>query len=318
MADRAAQGRTTASSSPRDLARSGLALAVGSALLFSTKAIFIKLNYGYDIDGITQLVLRMGFALLLYLALGLYAFSRRRRRGEPTDLSARTIAQTCAVGLLGYYFSVFVDFQGLRYITAQFEQLLLYAYPTFVAILGYVLFRHRLKAAQMAALGLTYAGLVVVFVENLVSLGDQVLLGASLVLTSSITYALYLVLARPLIARIGSQLFIAISMIFGTCCLITHFLIVNGPAAILVPAPVLGFSLGMAILATFLPSVLVSEAIARIGPVSTSIAGGVGPIATSLLAVLILGEPFTLAQALGTLLVIAGVVVLTRMRSLPP
>lgn len=293
---------------------SGILLALSGAFLFSLKPIFIKLNYGYAIDAITQLVLRMGFALPFYVAMGVYALHARRRRGEATDLSPGTVGGTCAVGVLGYYLSSYLDMEGLAHITAQFERLLLYTYPTFVAIIGFLLFRHRLSRAHLASLALTYAGLAFVFVEDMQSLGERVALGASLVIACSITYALYLVLSRSLIERLGSQLFTVVSMISGTCLLMLHFLATHPLSALAVPWPVVWLSLGMAVLATFIPSLMINEAIARIGPGPTSVAGGVGPIFTSIMAVFIIGEPFTLAHAAGTLLVIAGVVVLTRGR----
>jgi drug/metabolite transporter (DMT)-like permease len=294
---------------------SGVLLALGGAFLFSLKPIFVKLSYGHEVDAVTQLVLRMGFALPFYMAMGLYALRTRTRRGDVTDLSLRTIGQAGAVGLLGYYASSMLDFEGLRHITAQFERLLLYTYPTFVALIGYLLFRERLSRTHLISLGLTYLGLVLVLVEDMRSLGERVALGAGLVIACSITYALYMVLSRPLIGRMGSQLFTALSMISGTCILMLHFLLTHPLSALAVPMPVVWISLAMAVIATFIPSLMVNEAIARIGPGPTSAAGGVGPIFTSILAIFIIGEPFTPAHAAGTLLVIAGVVVLTRRRA---
>ncbi len=299
---------------PPALDPSGLALALAGAFLFSMKPIFIKLNYGYDIDAITQLVLRMGFALPFYAALGTYAWRSRQRRGEATDLSFATLGKTCLVGVLGYYVASFLDMEGLAHITAQFERLLLYTYPTFVAVIGTLLFKERLGRAHLLSLGLTYLGLAFVLVEDMQGLGERVALGAALVLACSLAYALYLLLSRSLIGRLGAPLFTTISMVSGTACLIVHFLITNPLSDLAVPMPVVWLSLGMAVIATVIPSFLVNEAIARIGPGPVSVAGGIGPIVTSLLAVLVIGEPFTLAHAAGTLLVIAGVVVLTRGR----
>jgi drug/metabolite transporter (DMT)-like permease len=297
---------------PAALEASGILLALAGACLFSLKPILVKLSYGYEVDAVTQLVLRMGFALPLYLAMGLYALRSSGRRGEPRDLSGRTVALALAVGVLGYYVCSMLDFEGLDHITAQFERLLLYTYPTFVAIIGHLLFRERLTRAHLVSLGLTYAGLLLVLVEDLQSLGERVILGAGLVIACSITYALYMVLARPLIARMGSPLFTVVSMISGTSLLILHFLLSHPLSALAVPMPVVLISHAMAIVATFIPSLMVNEAIARIGPGPTSVVGGVGPIFTSIMAILIIAEPFTLAHAAGTLLVIAGVVVLTR------
>jgi drug/metabolite transporter (DMT)-like permease len=53
-------------------------------------------------------------------------------------------------------------------------------------------------------------------------------------------------------------------------------------------------------------------AIERIGASVVSQVGMVGPLSTILMGVLVLGEPFTLWVAGGTVLVIAGIFVFTR------
>jgi drug/metabolite transporter (DMT)-like permease len=49
----------------------GAGLALLAALGFSLKAIFVKLAYPYGVDAITLLALRMGFALPVFLWVGL-------------------------------------------------------------------------------------------------------------------------------------------------------------------------------------------------------------------------------------------------------
>jgi drug/metabolite transporter (DMT)-like permease len=53
-------------------------------------------------------------------------------------------------------------------------------------------------------------------------------------------------------------------------------------------------------------------AIERIGASMTAQTGMIGPISTILMGVLILGEPFTVWVAAGTVLVLAGIYVFTR------
>jgi drug/metabolite transporter (DMT)-like permease len=67
-----------------------------------------------------------------------------------------------------------------------------------------------------------------------------------------------------------------------------------------------------ATLCTVLPVLLVMMAIERIGASVVSQVGMVGPLSTILMGVLVLGEPFTLWVAGGTVLVIAGIFVFTR------
>ena len=56
-----------------------------------------------------------------------------------------------------------------------------------------------------------------------------------------------------------------------------------------------------------MPSFLLNAALERIGPQATAAIGTLSPVGTIILAVIILGEPFSLTDGIGTLLVLAGV-----------
>jgi drug/metabolite transporter (DMT)-like permease len=67
---------------------------------------------------------------------------------------------------------------------------------------------------------------------------------------------------------------------------------------------------------TVLPMWMVMRAVELIGSPHTAQVGMIGPVSTLILAVWLLGEKFTLPLLLGTVLVLAGVALLTRRR--PP
>ncbi|NJM29349.1 MAG: DMT family transporter [Rhizobiales bacterium] len=64
---------------------------------------------------------------------------------------------------------------------------------------------------------------------------------------------------------------------------------------------------GCAIFATVLPSFLMNAGMARTSPQATAMISTISPLVTIGLAVWILGEPFTLADALGSVMVLGGV-----------
>lgn len=72
------------------------------------------------------------------------------------------------------------------------------------------------------------------------------------------------------------------------------------------PREVYELGLLLAFLATVLPTFLLAAGIRRIGPGPAGIAGTVGPVSTVFLAHAFLGEPVTLPQVAGALLVLAG------------
>lgn len=302
----------TAIPTPASRHASGIGLALAGAFLFSWKPLFVKLLYGYGVDAETQLALRMGLSLPFYLGFALYAYRARMRDGLATGLSARAVGFTLAIGILGYYAASYLDFLGLRMITAEFERLILFTYPTFVALIAWATYRERPTKALLASLALTYGGLALIFLKDLHSFGPQVVTGTLLVLACAVAYAFYMAWSAWPIQQMGAPLYTCISMLSGSAMLIGQFFLWHPASALLVPLPAFGLAVAMAIGSTVIPSFLISEAIARVGPGPASVTGGAGPIITTLLAVLLLGEPLTAWHIAGMALVIAGVVVLSR------
>lgn len=297
---------SSAGATPARQALVGYALAAAGAVLFSTKAIFVKLAYSDRPDPELLLALRMALALPFFLVVGTVA---ARGRGATARLMAerRTVAAAVGVGLVGYYLASMLDFQGLVHITAQLERLVLFTYPIFVMLLGWAFFGASLTPGAIVAGAVTYCGLAIVFNQGVRTGGDDVVLGTLLVLGSALSFALYQLLAKGYITRLGSALFTSIALSSAAVACILHYLIVADFAEFSLSRNFLANSLAIALLATVVPSFLVNAGLGRIGAQATAMIGTLSPIATIGLAVSVLGEPFTGADAIGTALVIAGV-----------
>jgi drug/metabolite transporter (DMT)-like permease len=66
-------------------------------------------------------------------------------------------------------------------------------------------------------------------------------------------------------------------------------------------------ALAVAVIATVLPTYLMNMALSRISAAANSVIGTLSPVITLVLAALVLGEVITLADVVGTILVLAGV-----------
>ncbi len=289
----------------------GYALAAFGAILFSTKGIFIKLAYGTggvpQIDAISLIALRMAYSLPVYVVVGWISWRDAIAAGRPLP-NLRKFLSTALVGLLGYYLASYLDFQGLVYLTAQFERLILFTYPVFVMILGALFFGGVITRWGVGALLLSYAGIAVVFLEGATANGDQVTLGVMLVLGSAFAFALYQLLAKPLITQLGSRLFTCIAMVGACVGVLVHFIVTNNVGDLFeLPPRIVVIAALLAVFATVLPSFMLSAALDRVGPQAVSVLGTLSPVATIAMAVAVIGEPFTLTDALGTALVVAGV-----------
>ena len=286
--------------------RRGLLLAGLGAIGFSGKAIIVKLAYRYGVDAVTLIMYRMLFALPLFLLLAWWA-----GRGKPA-LEWRDVRTVLGLGFCGYYLSSFLDFAGLRYISASLERLILYLNPTLVLGLGAFLFRKKVTRSQIAALALSYCGVLCVFGREMSLTGADVPLGATLVFASAVSYAVYLAYSGEEVKRLGALRLTGLATTVACIICIAQFLVLRPLSAMAVPCPVLWLSVLNATLCTFAPVLMVMMAIERIGASLTAQTGSIGPLSTILMAVVLLGERFTAWVAVGTILVLAGIWLLAR------
>jgi drug/metabolite transporter (DMT)-like permease len=283
----------------------GYALALFGAALFATKGIFIKLTFAVGVSTEATLALRMLVALPVYVVIMIGLLRRNPTLRE--SLTPRLVLASMAVGALGYYVSSYLDFAGLAFVSAQYERLVLFTYPFFVLLFGVWFFAEPMKWRLVPPMVITYCGLLVIFTWNLTVNPDGLLVGSVLVLGSALTFAFYQHLARRQMKLIGSGLFTCIGMSTAAVLAITQSLIVDGPETYATFTPYIwGLGLMLGVFGTVLPSFLLNTAISRIGPQATSSTASFGPVITIVLAVLVLGEEFTLFHALGTALVLFG------------
>jgi drug/metabolite transporter (DMT)-like permease len=286
--------------------RRGLLLASLGAIAFSGKAIIVKLAYRYGVDAVTLIMYRMLFALPMFLILTWWA-----GRGKP-PLTWRDARAVLGLGFCGYYLASFLDFAGLRYISAGLERLILYLNPTLVLGLGVLLFQRKASRQQIVALGVSYAGVLCVFGREVSLQGANVPLGASLVFGSAVSYAVYLAYSGEEVKRLGALRLTGLATTVACFICIAQFVILRPLSAMVVAPQVLWLSVLNATVCTFAPVLMVMMAIERIGASLTAQTGSLGPLSTILLATLLLGEPFTAWVAAGTVLVLAGIWLLAR------
>ena len=286
----------------------GLALASIGAIAFSGKAIIIKLAYRHGVDAVTLIMYRMLFALPLFVLLAWWA-----GRGKPA-LTKRDWIAVVGLGFTGYYLASSLDFAGLAYISASFERLILYLNPTLVLAMGVFIFKRRVTRRQLISLGVSYCGVLLVFGHELGALGANAALGAALVFASAVSYAVYLVYSGEEVRRLGALRLTGLATTAACLFCIAQFALLRPMSALNVAPEVIWLSMLNATLCTFAPVLMVMMAIERIGATLAAQTGMVGPLSTILMGVVILGEPFTVWIAAGTLLVLTGIWLLAKWR----
>ena len=177
-----------------------------------------------------------------------------------------------------------------------------------------MLHRKRFHPVQLAGMGVSYCGVVLVFGHEVQAQGSQARLGAALVFASAISYAVYLILSGEEVKRIGALRLTGLATSIACLFCIAQFVVLRPMSALAVAPEVIWLSVLNATLCTFAPVLMVMMAIERVGASVAAQTGMVGPLSTIIMGIAILGEPFTGWIVAGTVLVLAGIWLLARGR----
>jgi drug/metabolite transporter (DMT)-like permease len=300
-----------------NLYNQGFLWAVLGTILFSTKAILIKLCFKTtNIDASSLLMLRMLFALPFYAAAMWYYFANQQlKKVKPSTYFAAGL-----IGLLGYYMSSLFDFIGLQYVSASIERIILFIYPTLAVLLNLLIFKVAITKRQWLAILITYIGIGLAYWGELNQIPDTKMFffGTWMILLCAITFAFYLVGSGKIIPKIGAPQFTSLSMLAASVGIFIHYFVTHQQGiASIVDMPILYSSsiwlvIALAIIGTVIPSFLMSGGMKRIGSNDLAIITSIGPVSTLFQARWILNEAFSWEQILGTVFVVLGVILVKK------
>ncbi len=283
-------------------------LGILGVVLFSAKAVMVKMAYQYDIDPIPLLLLRMLFALPFYATLTII-----RKPAHPEKIVRKDYLWIVVFGMMGYFAASYLDFLGLQHIQASLERIILFLYPTVVLFMSRIFLKKAITRVQILAILISYLGIIITFWGAVTIDGSDVILGGLLVFGSAVTYAGYLVGSGWLIPKFGSVTFTSYAMTVASLSIILFYALTQDISELWqYDIAVYGISIAMAVLSTVIPSYLISEAIKVLGAPNFSIIGSLGPVSTIILANIFLDERLSSLQILGTLVVIVGIYVVSR------
>jgi len=288
----------------------GLLLMLLGTICFSAKAVLVKLAYGYDIDAVTLMTLRMGISLPFYIFIGFFVL----RVNQLSKLTGKDHIKIISFGVAGYYLASLFDLMGLQYISAGFERLILFLYPTVVLMISAFILKRKIQKMEWAALILGYFGIVIVYMHDAQFSGDNITLGMLWVLGSAVTFAIYIVGSGQMFSKIGSMGFTVYAMSAASIAIVVHFLLTRPLENLNVVPELWAISITIAIACTVIPTFLMAEGIKHLGAPKASLVGCVGPGFTALFAYFILGEIYTWVHFVGMLLVLSAVFMVGRNR----
>lgn len=294
---------------PTQISITGFFITLLGAIFFSTKAIFVKLAFhATRVDAVTLLSMRMLFSLPFYLAAVLMVANKENKQ----PLTRRDQLLILIMGIFGYYLSSLFDFVGLQYVSAGLERLILFLYPTFAVLINTFYFKSKLSKIQIIALILTYFGIGIAYFGEvqLDTSNPKFFFGSVMIFLCAITYSFYIVGTGRMVQKVGVTRYTAYTMLAATAGVFINFLATHSIRSIPFTMELTWYGIALAIVATVLPSFLMSNGIKRIGSNNVSVITSIGPISTILQAHFFLGEQIITAQIIGTGFVIAGVILI--------
>lgn len=286
----------------------GLFMAGLGSVLFSGKAILIKLAFGYGANAETLIALRMLMALPLFW--GIYWWQARRQTMSP--LTWRDQAKIFVLGFMGYFLSSYLDFLGLQYISVGLERIVLYLTPTIVLLISYFVLNKSISRLQWYALVVGYLGVIIVFIQDAGSTGSMAVLGMLLVFASACSYAIYMIGSGEMVKRVGSVRLVVYASSASALLSVIQILIYDPVAVFVQVQQIYWLSLLNASLCTVIPMLLIMVAINRIGSPLVAQAGILGPVSTLFMGWIVLSEPITTVQVGGMSLVMGAMWLLVR------
>lgn len=284
-----------------------LALAV-SAACFGTLAVFASLAYELGAQPLQLLVWRFGLAALLLAGYLLVT------RPALLKVGAADLGRYAVLSVGGYGAASLCFFFALNYAEASVVAVLLYTYPTMVAVVDAVLTRGPVDPGRALAVLLAFAGCVLV-VDPFSASGGTHPLGVVLGLGAAAGYSSFTILSHRWMP--GRSRPALMTYTFATTAVLVAIVALASGARI---APVgwdwrLWSLLGaIVLLPTFAAVILYLRALSRIGAAQASLLSTLEPLFTIALAALVLGDRLSALQLVGAGLVL-GAVVFSEMRA---
>jgi drug/metabolite transporter (DMT)-like permease len=272
----------------------GVALVVAGAALFGTLGVFGELARAAELSTATLLGAR-------FLAASAILWAYLVHRGVPIRLGRQTLAAELGLGLVYGLMSV-TYFESLAWLSAGIATLVLFTYPVQVTLVSALALDEPVTIPKALALCAALGGVA------LVAGGGTAfgLPGLALVGVASLAYTVYSVGSRVMVETV-SPLVHAAYVFLGVTLAILLYGVVTGTLS--TPATPAHWRLiaGITVVGTLLPMLLFTAGLARIPASTASIVSTSEPLTTVVLGVLLLGEPFTPAVAVGGASILASV-----------
>ena len=228
----------------------------------------------------------------------------------------RDLPDLALLGILGIFFNQVLFILGLNYTTATNAAIFMPSIPVFAAGAAILLGVEKLSLQRIFGIGLAVAGALVMLDVSDFSLKPGPFFGNLLILVNCCSYSLFLVLQRPILNRIPPLTVVAWAFLFGgigVAAVSAPSLARVQPSA--VPTLVWVGIVYVILFPTILSYTANTWAIRHSTPTLSATFTTLQPVITATLATLFLGEIAGWRQGAGFLLIVAGLVAVSRVKA---
>lgn len=280
-----------------------ISLAVGiTAASFSS--ILIRFAQREGMDTLAIAAWRLVFASIVLLPYG-----GLTRRAEMRSLTGRDWICLALSGVfLGLHFATWIG--SLAYTSVASAAVLVSMAPVFVALGSWLLLRERPGRLLSAGILLAAAGSIAISWGDF-GQGPAQLLGDVLALAGGLMVAGYLMIGRLVRGRLSLTAYAALVYGVAMVTLLAIAVLVGQPLLGFAPAAY-GWALGLALGPQLVGHSILNWALRYLSATFVAVATLAEPVASSLLAYLILGETVTVATLTGGVLVLGGLYLASR------
>lgn len=286
----------------------GIVCGVAAAVCYGLNPLGALNLYAGGLSTGSVLAYRFSIAVVI---LGLIMFLSRKA----FTVTRRELLILAVLGML-FAVSSMSLYSSFHFMDAGIACTLLFVYPVMVALIMAAFFKERLTAVTCLSILLALSGICLLY------RGDSgmtlSLAGVSLVMLSSLTYALYIIIVNRSSLRMSSVKLSFYVMLICALSIIIYTLL--GDSHCIEPltsAAMWGYALLLGLIPTVFSLVLMVMAVHDIGSTPTAIMGALEPLTAVVIGVTVFGEAFTPRLAAGILLIFVAVVLIISGKSLP-
>lgn len=279
----------------------GYLFAAIAAASYGTNPIFAIPLYREGISVTSVLFMRYAMAVAIMF------FVTMIKSPKAFVIKPKYVGLLAFMGILMVLSSIAL-FESYKYLSAGIASTLLFFYPVMVAVIMAIFYKERLTKKSWACLVTAFLGVVILSKND--DGGFISLLGLTLVMLSSLSYAIYLVyINRGPMKKINTST-ITFYVILGGFLVMIPYCLLDGGLMLPKTTPAWINAIGLGFFPTVISLIFTSRAIALIGSTETAIFGALEPLTAVILGILILGETLTITPAIGMILIFTSVTVL--------